>query len=93
MHAKYSYHTQKLRDIMNLSEITDISVTLNVAIVSQIYAYVQNYQNNALNMHRFLCTYCSSIKLLKKNQQARGIDQLEYMCRTRPDQNGSPLGQ
>ena len=51
---------------MNLSEVTDISITLNIAIVSQIYAYVQTHQNNALNMHRFLCTYCSSIKLLKK---------------------------
>lgn len=51
---------------MNLSEVTDISVTLNVAIVSQIYAYVQTHQNNALNMHRILCPYYSSIKLLKK---------------------------
>ena len=64
---------------MNLSEITDISVTLNVAIVSQIYAYVQNYQNNALNMHRFLCTYCSSIKLLKKISKP-GVSTSQSIC-------------
>ena len=71
---------------MNLSEITDISVTLNVAIVSQIYAYVQNYQNNALNMHRFLCTYCSSIKLLKKKSVSQGYRPVRVYV---PDQAGS----
>lgn len=65
---------------MNLSEVTDISVTLNVAIVSQIYAYVQTHQNNALNMHRFFVCLLQLNKAVKKKISKPGVLTNQSKC-------------